>query len=65
MPVPKQKPLKARLKENYELLTEIYGMIKAHKRWALLPAFFVLAFLSLFIALAGGNSVLPAIYALF
>lgn len=47
------------------MLREIYEMIKLHKRWALLPLFLVLAMLSLFLALAGGNSVLPAIYALF
>jgi len=61
----KQKPLGHRLKENWEVLMEIYALIKLHKRWALLPVFLVLAVLSLFITLAGGSSVLPAIYALF
>ncbi|MFH2203272.1 MAG: DUF5989 family protein [Elusimicrobiota bacterium] len=61
----KHKPLGHRLKENLEVLKEIYALIKLHKRWALLPVFLVLAVLSLFITLAGGSSVLPAIYALF
>lgn len=61
----KDKNLRQRLKENFEILGEIWELIKLHKRWALLPVFLVLAVLSLFITLAGGSSVLPAIYALF
>ena len=60
-----KKTLKQRLKANWEILREIYALIKLHKRWALMPVFIVLAVLSLFITLAGGSSVLPAIYALF
>ncbi len=65
MAAKKDKPLKKRLSENWEVLMEIFDLIKLHKRWALLPVFLVLAVLSLFITLAGGSSVLPAIYALF
>lgn len=54
-----------RLRENWEVLREILALIRLHRRWALLPVWLVLAALSLFIALAGGGSVLPAIYALF
>lgn len=61
----KKKSLTSRLSENWEILREIYSLIVLHKRWALLPVFFVLGVLSLFITLAGGSSVLPAIYALF
>lgn len=61
----KNKNLKRRITENWAVLKEIYSLILLHKRWALLPVFFVLAVLSLFISLAGGSSVLPAIYALF
>jgi len=59
------KTIKQRLKENFEILSEIYALIVLHKKWALIPVFLVLAVLSLFITLAGGSSVLPAIYALF
>lgn len=51
--------------ENKKLLIEIYNMIKTNKKWWLMPIFFVFAFLTLFLTLAGGGSVLPAIYALF
>lgn len=61
----KNKGLKQRLSENMEILREIFALIVLHKRWALFPVFLVLAVLSLFITLAGGSSVLPAIYALF
>ncbi len=61
----KDKSVKERLKENWEVLSEIWSLILLHKRWALVPVFLVLAVLSLFISLAGGSSVLPAIYALF
>ncbi|MDP7322301.1 MAG: DUF5989 family protein [Bacteriovoracaceae bacterium] len=47
------------------MLKEIFLLIKENKKWWLMPIFMVLAFLSLFIVLAGGNSILPAIYALF
>ena len=60
-----KKDLKSRLKENLSMLKEIYTLIKINKKWWLMPIFGVLAFLSLFMVLAGGNSILPAIYALF
>jgi len=47
------------------MLKEIYTLIKTNKKWWLMPIFGVLAFLSMFMVLAGGNSILPAIYALF
>ena len=47
------------------MLKEIFLLIKKTKKWWLTPIFLVLAFLSTFIVLAGGNSILPAIYALF
>lgn len=59
------QPLRERLRQNWEVLGEIYALIHANKRWALLPLFFVLAVLSLFMTLAGGSAILPAIYALF
>ena len=40
-------------------------MIVETKKWWLLPILLVLAMLSLFAALTGSSSVLPAIYALF
>lgn len=60
-----QKPLFQRLKENQDILNRIFLMIITQKRWVLLPLFFLLAVLSLFMALVGGTSVLPVIYALF
>lgn len=60
-----KKGYKDRLKENKQILSEIYQMIKENKKWWLMPIFFVFGFLTLFLTLAGGGSVLPAIYALF
>ena len=60
-----QKPLFQRLKENQEILNRIFLMIITQKRWVLLPLFFLLAVLSLFMTLVGGTSILPVIYALF
>jgi len=60
-----KKSYKERIKENKQILTEIYVMIKTNKKWWLMPIFMVFAFLTLFLTLAGGGSVLPAIYALF
>lgn len=54
-----------RLRENNRLLNEIFGLIVQNKKWWLLPIFFVFSILSMFLALLGGSSVLPAIYALF
>ena len=67
-PTPPKKPerLKNRkINSNKELLIELFLMIKEHKKWWLLPLLFVLAFLSIFVNLAGNSSILPAIYALF
>ncbi len=60
-----RKMKKSRFKSNIKLLTELFILIKTHKKWWLLPLLFVLAFLSLFISLSGNQSILPAIYALF
>jgi hypothetical protein len=57
--------LRYRLSENTAMLREIYKLIVVHKTWWLLPIFFVLAFMSTFLVVAGGHSILPAIYALF
>lgn len=59
------KPKKSRISSNKELLLELFLMIKQQKKWWLLPLLFVLAFLSIFVNLAGNSSILPAIYALF
>lgn len=52
-------------KTNREILREILLLIMINRKWWLLPFFIVLAFLSLFGGLAGNQSILPAIYALF
>ncbi len=54
-----------RIKKNNELIVQLFQMIVETKKWWLLPILAVLAMLSLFAALTGGSSVLPAIYALF
>ena len=54
-----------KINSNKELLIELFLMIKEHKKWWLLPLLMVLAFLSIFVNLAGNSSILPAIYALF
>lgn len=59
------KPKKSRISSNFELIKELFFMIKEHKKWWLLPLLMVLAFLSIFVNLAGNSSILPAIYALF
>lgn len=65
-PQPKPERLKKKkINNNKELLIELFLMIKEHKKWWLLPFLFVLAFLSIFVNLAGNSSILPAIYALF
>jgi hypothetical protein len=61
----KKKSYKETIKENKQVLGEIYVMIKTNKKWWLMPIFFVFAFLTMFLTLSGGGSVLPAIYALF
>ena len=67
-PDPQRKPERLKNKKintNKELLVELFQMIKEHKKWWLLPFLLVLAFLSIFVNLAGNSSILPAIYALF
>lgn len=54
-----------RIKKNNQLLIQLFQMIVETKKWWLLPILFVLGLLSLFAALTGSSSVLPAIYALF
>jgi len=61
----KNKSFIQKLKTNNKMLHEIFLLIKKNKKWWLMPIFFVFAILSLFITLAGGSSILPAIYALF
>ncbi|MGE0268511.1 MAG: DUF5989 family protein [Candidatus Omnitrophota bacterium] len=61
----KPKRKKSKISSNKDLLIELFLMIKEHKKWWLLPLLFVLAFLSIFVNLAGNSSILPAIYALF
>lgn len=56
---------KKKIHSNKDLLIELFLMIKEHKKWWLLPLLMVLAFLSIFVNLAGNSSILPAIYALF
>ena len=58
----KKKP---RIIQNLQILVALFIMIKENKKWWLLPLLFVLALLSLFVSLAGSQSILPAIYALF
>jgi len=54
-----------RIKKNNQLIVQLFQMIVETKKWWLLPILFVLVLLSLFAALTGSSSVLPAIYALF
>ncbi|ATH09264.1 hypothetical protein BIY24_15330 [Halobacteriovorax marinus] len=61
----KKKTLKENFQANNKMLKEIFLLIKKNKKWWLMPIFFVFAILSLFLTLAGGSSILPAIYALF
>ncbi|OUR93724.1 hypothetical protein A9Q84_19880 [Halobacteriovorax marinus] len=61
----KKKTLIQKIRTNNKMLHEIYLLIKKNKKWWLMPIFMVFAVLSLFITLAGGSSILPAIYALF
>lgn len=62
---PKKLSLAAKFKQNYLMLNEIFILLKTHKKWWLMPIFFIFAILSMFIVLVGGGSILPAIYAIF
>ena len=64
-PENRRQSLAERLKENAAMLREILSLISTHKKWWLLPIFAILSLLSTFLVLAGGHSILPAIYALF
>lgn len=59
------KNLLERCGQEFKILRELFAMIVAHKKWTLLPVFFILSIFSLFMVLAGGSSILPAIYVLF
>ena len=50
---------------NISILYQLFILIIKNKKWWLLPLLLVLAFLGLFISLAGDSSILPIIYALF
>jgi len=56
---------KGRLRTNFTVLYQLFVLIVKNKKWWLLPLLMVIAFLGLFISLAGNSSVLPIIYALF
>jgi hypothetical protein len=53
------------LKTNSRMLRDIFLLIMINRKWWLLPFFIILAFLSIFVGLAGNQTILPAIYALF
>lgn len=54
-----------RFREHWKLSSEIMRMIVLHKKWWLMPIFFVFSLVSLLFVATGGGSILPAIYALF
>ncbi|MFA7074254.1 MAG: DUF5989 family protein [Endomicrobiaceae bacterium] len=56
---------KGRIKTNFVIVYQLFILIIKNKKWWLLPLLMVIAFLGLFISLAGKSSVLPVIYALF
>lgn len=62
---PEKLSLMAKFKQNFRMLKEIFVLLKTHKKWWLMPIFFIFAVLSMFIVLVGGGSILPAIYAIF
>lgn len=53
------------IKNDKEILWQLFILIKENKKWWLLPLLLVLIFLSLFLSITGNQSILPAIYALF
>lgn len=53
------------LKTNTRILKEILILIILNRKWWLLPFFIVLSLLGIFVGLAGNQTILPAIYALF
>jgi len=57
--------IRENLQKNYAVIIQLFILIKENKKWWLLPLLAVLAFLALFSGLAGNQSILPAIYALF
>lgn len=56
---------KGRIRTNFTVVYQLFILIIKNKKWWLLPLLMVIAFLGLFISLAGNSSVLPIIYALF
>lgn len=56
---------KSAFNKNLDVLWQILILIKENKKWWLLPLFFLLLVLSVFVSLSGNQSILPAIYALF
>ena len=59
------KSLKNRFLYNLHFIKEIYLLTVRNKKWWLLPIVLFLLLISSFMVLVGGNSILPAIYALF
>jgi len=57
--------IRQRFQEHVKILKELLLLIIQNKKWWLLPIYFVFLLACLFAVLSGGNSVLPAIYALF
>ena len=57
--------LKNRFLYNLSFIKELYLMTIKSKKWWLLPIILFLLLVSSFMVLVGGNSILPAIYALF
>lgn len=45
-----------------EFLVSTFGLIRARRRWALLPLWVLLAAVGILLALSGGSSLLPVIY---
>jgi hypothetical protein len=45
-----------------EFLAATFGLIRARRRWALLPLWVLLAAVGILLALSGGSSLLPVIY---
>jgi hypothetical protein len=61
----KKLTLGQKFKENTRILKEIFTLIKENKKWWLIPIFLIFALVSFLMIIAGGSSILPAIYALF
>lgn len=66
-PAPAIEPQAAlpRFEKNRDLLWFMLVLLVQNKKWWLIPMWFLLALLGLFVSLTGNTSILPAIYALF